>query len=134
MDASSKARRLAPIVLRFGLVILFLWFGLSQITDPAGWTSWLPSWTLNLPVAGTTLVLLNCVFEVALGVALAAGFWTRIVAALLALHLFFIAYELGYNDIGVRDFCLAIATSAIALFGPDVYSLDEMRSRSRTHA
>lgn len=124
MDASSKARELAPTVLRLGLVFLFLWFGLSQLTNPGGWTSWLPSWTGNLPIAATTLVLLNGAFETVFGIALAVGIWTRLVAALLALHLFFIAYELGYNDIGVRDFCLAIATTTVALYGSDRYSLD----------
>ena len=128
MNAASKARALAPVVLRAALVILFLWFGLSQVTDPAGWTSWLPNWTLTLPIPATTLVLLNGAFETILGLALAAGFWTRFVAGLLALHLLFIAYEIGYNDIGVRDFCLAVATSAIALFGPDTYSVDARRS------
>ncbi len=127
MDASAKVREFAPVVLRFGLVILFLWFGLSQVTNPGAWTSWLPTWTQSLPVSGTALVLFNGLFEAGLGAALAAGFWARLVATLLALHLLLIAYEVGYNDIGVRDFCLAIATSAIALFGPDKYSLDERR-------
>jgi uncharacterized membrane protein YphA (DoxX/SURF4 family) len=121
---SEKARAWAPVVLRLGLVILFLWFGLSQVTDPAGWTSWVPGWAHSLPVPATTLVLLNGGFETVLGVALLLGYWTRIVAGLLTLHLLFIAYEVGYNDIGVRDFCLAIATAAVALYGGDRYSLD----------
>ena len=132
MTASEKARELAPVVLRFGMVALFLWFGLSQITNPAGWTSWLPAWTSNIPIAGTTIVLLNGAFETVLGIALAVGFWTRIVAGLLALHLLVIAYEIGYNDIGVRDFCLAIATAAVACFGGDKYSFDTKRSSSIT--
>lgn len=127
MNVSSKARELAPVVLRFGIVVLFLWFGLSQVTNPAGWTAWLPAWTQQLPVAGTTLVLLNGIFETVLGIALAAGFLTRVAATLLALHLFFVAYEIGYNDIGVRDFCLAVATAAVACFGPDQYSFDTNR-------
>ena len=90
--------------------------------------SWLPGWTQSLPVGGMTIVLFNGIFETVLGVALAAGFWTRIVAALLALHLFFIAYELGYNDIGVRDFTLAMCTLSLALFGPDEYTLDRKRA------
>jgi uncharacterized membrane protein YphA (DoxX/SURF4 family) len=119
MNFSAKARELAPVVLRFGVTALFLWFGVSQLVDPAGWTSWLPTWTASLPVAGKTLVLLNGAFETVLSLALAAGWYTRIAAALLGLHLFFIAYEIGYNDIGVRDFCLAVATCAVALYGAD---------------
>ena len=117
-------RDYAPVVLRAGLVALFLWFGLSQITSPSQWISWLPEWTSSLPIGATTIVLLNGGFETILGLALAAGYWTRLVAALLSLHLFFIAWEIGYNDIGVRDFVLALATAVIALNGPDAYTLD----------
>jgi len=63
------------------------------------------------------------------GILLGIGFWTRWVALLLALHLFFIAYEIGYNDIGVRDFCLAIATSSVALYSSDIYTFDRMRAK-----
>lgn len=74
-------------------------------------------------------MLLNGGFETVLGLALAIGFWTRLVAFLLSLHLFFIAYEIGYNDIGVRDSALAISTLALSLFGPDKYTLDRMRQK-----
>jgi uncharacterized membrane protein YphA (DoxX/SURF4 family) len=124
----EKLRELSPVVLRAGMVALFLWFGFSQLTAPADWTSWLPTWTASLPLPATALVLLNGGLEVVLGLALALGFWTRVVAALLALHLLLIAYEIGYNDIGVRDFCLAIATAAVAAHGPDRYTLDSRRA------
>ena len=121
-------RDYAPVVLRAGLVLLFLWFGFSEVTDPGAWVSWVPQWTEALPIGVKTIVFLNGLFEVILGIALAVGFWTRLAATLLALHLFFITFEIGYNDIGVRDFAIAIATVAVALFGPDAYTLD---ARSR---
>ncbi len=123
-------KKWAPVILRVGLVALFLWFGLSQVTDPAGWTSWLPTWATTLPwVAPKTLILLNGGFETVLGIALAAGFYTRWVALLLSLHLFFIAYEIGYNDIGVRDFVLAVCTLALSAYGADEYSLQGLMGR-----
>jgi uncharacterized membrane protein YphA (DoxX/SURF4 family) len=125
----SRAEEFAPVVLRFGVTALFLWFGLSQITNPSGWVSWLPQWTSTLPIAPQTFVLLNGGFETVFGILLGIGFWTRWVALLLALHLFFIAYEIGYNDIGVRDFCLAIATSSVALYSSDIYTFDRMRAK-----
>jgi uncharacterized membrane protein YphA (DoxX/SURF4 family) len=126
----GKATALAPVVLRFGMTALFLWFGLSQVTNPVGWTSWLPQWTSTLPLAPQMIVLLNGGFETVFGILLGVGFFTRWVALLLALHLFLIAYEIGYNDIGVRDFCLAIATVAVALYGSDIYTFDHMRAKS----
>lgn len=111
-------------LLRFALVVLFLWFGLSQVTSPGDWIAWVPEWATVFGLSATVIVLLNGVFEVVLGVFLAAGFYTRVVALLLSLHLLFIAYEVGYNDIGVRDFALAVCTLSLALFGPDTFSLD----------
>lgn len=115
----------APVVLRFGLVFLFLWFGLSQVISPASWTAWVPEWTSSiLGLSATKVVFLNGWFETVGGILLAVGLWTRWVALALSLHLFFIAYEVGYNDIGVRDFALAVTGIALSLFGPDRYTLD----------
>ena len=126
-----SATVLAPTVLRFGLAVLFLWFGLSQVTNPEGWVAWVPEWpTAQTGISVEILVFLNGLFETILGTALALGFWTRLTAFLLSAHLFFIAYEIGYNDIGVRDFSLAIATLALALFGPDRYTLDVRFARN----
>ena len=124
----AKMHMFAPVVLRFGLVALFLWFGLSQVTAPAAWTSWLPTWTSSLPIAPQQLVLLNGGFEVVFGVLLAIGYWTRLVALVLAIHLFVIAFEIGYNDIGVRDFVLGVCTFSLALFIPDRFTADTRRA------
>jgi uncharacterized membrane protein YphA (DoxX/SURF4 family) len=59
-----------------------------------------------------------------LGVALAVGFFTRSAALLLSLHLFLVAYEIGYNDIGVRDFVLALSSLALSLGSSDWLTLD----------
>ena len=120
----EKLSAFAQPVLRFGIVALFLWFGFSQLMSPGAWVSWVPQWAADLMPA-QTIVLLNGGFETVFALALAAGFYTRIVALLLSLHLFFVAYEVGYNDIGVRDFALAVATLSLALFEPDQYTIDK---------
>ena len=117
------------VILRAGLVALFLWFGLSQLTAPGDWVAWVPQWTEILGLSANIVVLLNGAFEVVLGLALAVGFYTRVAALLLSLHLLFIAYEVGYNDIGVRDFSLAVATLSLALFEPDSFTLDKRMNR-----
>ena len=129
----SKTAEYAPVVLRFGLVFLFLWFGISQVTSPDSWTAWVPEWGNTIFGFGAVkVVLINGWFEIIGGVLLALGLWTRWVAFALSLHLFFIAYEVGYNDIGVRDFVLAVSALAVSLFGPDTCSLDKrMKSRQR---
>jgi len=115
--------------LRFGIVALFLWFGLSQITSPGDWVAWVPEWPTALTgLSPTAIVFLNGAFETMLGVALVVGFYTRLAAFLLALHLFVVAFEIGYNDIGVRDFVLAVATLSLAMFPPDRFTLDKRAS------
>ena len=111
------------IIMRLGLVALFLWFGISQVLHPDQWTAWIPAWTSQLPLTQIQIIYANGGFEILFGLLLFLGLWTRFVAALLALHLFFIAFEVGYNDIGVRDFALGMCTLAMAIFGPDKYSL-----------
>jgi len=109
--------------LRYGLVVLFLWFGFSQVTAPNDWVSWVPIWVPSFThLDARIVVLLNGGFEVIFGIILFLGVYVRWVAILLALHLFLIAYEIGYNDIGVRDFTLAIACISVALYDGDEWS------------
>ena len=125
-----NTERFALPVLRFGLVALFLWFGFSQVINSAEWVSWVPVWPTALTgLSAETLVFLNGGFEVVLGSLLAVGFYTRLAALLLSFHLLLIAYELGYNDIGVRDFALAVATLSLSMFQPDRFTLDKRWNR-----
>lgn len=113
-------------VLRIGLSILFLWFGMSQLLSPADWVSWIPSWATSLPlpivVTPEQLVLYNGGFETVLGALLALGFLVRTSALLLSLHLLVITFEIGYSPIGVRDLGLALSTLALAMFNPHLTS------------
>ena len=126
MSPTFNTPQYAPVVLRFGIAALFLRFGLSQISNPSAWVSWIPELALSISwLSPMATVILNGLFETILGALLAVGFYTRLVALLLSLHLFFIAREVGYNDIGVRDFALAVSTLAVSLFGPDRFTIDE---------
>lgn len=116
-------------LLRFSMVALFLWFGFSQVLDAESWVAWVPQWAESFGLPAETIVFLNGAFEVLFGLALAVGFYTRIAALLLSLHLLFIAFEIGYNDIGVRDVALALATLSLALFKPDQYTIDKKTER-----
>jgi uncharacterized membrane protein YphA (DoxX/SURF4 family) len=112
-------------ILRTGLALVFFWFAYQQITNTEMWTRMIPEMIVNLSgLSASTLVLINAWFEIIFGLALLLGFCTRIVALLLALHLLDIAYIIGFNATGVRDFGLAIATFSIFLHGPSYLSLD----------
>jgi uncharacterized membrane protein YphA (DoxX/SURF4 family) len=97
---------------------VFLWFGFSQISDAAMWTSFVPDWATSIANAGT-LVLLNGLVEIIAGAALAFGIFSRWVGLLLGIHLFIIAVSMGLTAIGVRDIGLALATLSLFFLAKD---------------
>ena len=125
----EKYKQCAPGILRLSMALVFLWFGLNQVFNPSFWVGYLPSWTYNLVVSANTLVMLNGFFETILSVFLLVGSYTRISALLLGLHLLGITFSIGYNDIAIRDFGLAIATFVVFLNGPDRWTMDYKRNR-----
>lgn len=121
-----KMKKFAPVVLRLGLVMVFIWFGCNQLLNPDAWVSLIPDWATSLSGMGAgTVVMLNGIFEICMAVLLAFGICIRIVATLLFLHLGMIIGELGLSAIGVRDVGLAFATLSVALHGSDEYSFDK---------
>ena len=124
MQTKSLSIYAAPI-LRIGMALVFLWFGTSQLMNPQMWTIWVPDWIVNLAPSAEFVVYSNGILEIILGIMLLLGFWTRIVAAILAVHLAGIVLSVGYTATGVRDFGLTIATAAVALHGNDAFTLQE---------
>lgn len=119
----EKLKRFSPLVLRLGIVVIFMWFSLSQLTSPESWTKMIPEYASAI-ASPLTIVYFNAIFELVFAILLLLGLKTRIVSAILTLHLFHIAKILGYGPTGVRDFVLGIATLAIFFNGPDEFSMD----------
>ncbi len=102
-------------LLRLGLAGVFLWFGFSQLIDSLRWVEMVPEWAvdiLNIPPA--MIVMGNGLFEVLLASILAMGFFVRTTSFLLALHLIFIAFDVGFTATGIRDIGLMIASFALS--------------------
>lgn len=119
----QKYDHLVPVVLRFGLAAVFIWFGAHQLLDPTDWTAYVPAFTANSLLSPTSIILLNGWLEVCGAVMLILGFWTRPVALVLGLHMLFIAIETG-GAIGVRDLGITVACLALSLATPDDWTLD----------
>ncbi|MFA6364842.1 MAG: DoxX family protein [Candidatus Paceibacterota bacterium] len=123
---------IAPAFLRIGITVVYLWFGLQQLISPLMWVSYIPKSIVALsPVSAQMLVYCNGAFEIVFGLALLFGFFTRVSALLLAVHMLDITLIVGYNAIGVRDYGIVIATFAVFFFGPDVLSLDSFFRKSK---
>jgi len=114
----------SPIVLRISLSLVFLWFGLTSVFNYEALVGYLPEFVYSLKISLQNIMLLNGIFEIILGTLLITGLFTRVVAFILFLHTLIIMFLLGYNDVAVRDFGIALATLAIAFNGPDNWSLD----------
>ncbi|OGI68677.1 hypothetical protein A3A05_03260 [Candidatus Nomurabacteria bacterium RIFCSPLOWO2_01_FULL_41_12] len=108
----------SQIVLRVGIGLVIIYFGLQQVSDPTGWITYLPLWIKDIPISEINFIYFNGWFELIFGTLLVLGFYTRIVSFFLSLHLLSIVYTVGYNEIGVRDFGIFVAILAIFLHGP----------------
>ena len=120
----ENLKKYAPVIVRIGISLVFLWFGANQLLYPANWIGWVPTFVSAIVSAGK-VVFLNGIFEVIFGLLLLFGIYTRLVSLLLALHLLSIALPVGINEIGVRDFGLFMATLSIFFNGADFLCLDK---------
>jgi len=118
-------------LLRISLSLVFLYFGYQQITNPAAWTGFVPSYALILGLTAEKLVLINSLLELSLGTLLLIGLYTRLSSLILSLHLLAIAHSIGFNPLGIRDLGLALATLAIFLNGPDKFCLDNKLNKNK---
>ena len=119
-----NSKELAPVVLRISLALVFLYFGISQLNDPGLWSIFVPDFFVVSGISANNLVILNGFIELVLGTFLLVGIYVRIASLILGIHLFGIAFSIGFSPIAIRDFGLAFATIALFLFGPDKYALD----------
>lgn len=137
----NQYRGYAPVLLRVGVSLVFLWFGVNQLINPESFLGYVPQWLLphqgmmmhehplqfmhNIPKPSVHIIIMgNGAFETLFGVFLLLGIFTRASSLLLSIHLFGIMASLGYNDIAVRDFGLALSAFSVFLNGADRWSLD----------
>ena len=107
------------------MAAVIIWFGVQQFIHTDSWTAYVPDSAVAMTgLKMTTLVYINATFELIFGLLLLVGVRTRIVAILLGLHLLDIMYIVGYGEIGVRDFGLAIATLVVGMQGTDILCFD----------
>jgi uncharacterized membrane protein YphA (DoxX/SURF4 family) len=99
-------------ILRAGLVIVYLYFGVSQLMDPVQWSGAVPTWSFLSFISPVTIVYMNAVFELVFAVLLAIGLWSKWVSIILGIHLGVITLAMGFTPVGVRDFGLTLATFA----------------------
>ncbi|MEX2014099.1 MAG: DoxX family membrane protein [Parcubacteria group bacterium] len=100
------------LLLRLGLVIVYVYFGISQLLNPSMWSGVVPGWTVISFLEPITVVYINATFELVFAALLAIGVWSKWVSIILGVHLGIITLAIGFNPVGVRDFGLTLATFA----------------------
>ena len=121
---------IAKVLVRLGLSLVILWFAVNQLYRPDYFMGYLPDFLFSNPNA-ILFVRANGVFELVFGLMLLLGVLTRLVAAVLALHLLGIMLSLGYNENAIRDFGLMIALMSVAVAGEDIWSIKHLRKLIR---
>ena len=116
----------APSILRIGISLVFIWFGVSQLINPGNFLGYVPGWSLNI-MSPLLTIMLNSIYEIIFGILMLLGLFTRLSALLLSIKLLIIILPTGYNDIAVRDFGLLISAVSVVLNGPDQLSIDSRR-------
>ena len=108
-----------PAIARWGVGVVFFIFGISQLLNPQSWMAYLPDFALTIGVSATNLIYMNGVFDLAIGILLLFGIFTRVVSLIGILHIIGIIISIGYNDVAVRDFGLLIVLVSVFLHGAD---------------
>ena len=122
----EKIKTYAPAIARYGVGIVFFIFGIWQLIHPSQWFGYIPGFILGVFSPGT-IIFFNGIFDTIVGLALIRGIKVRIFAGLGTLHLLFTSITLGFNDVAIRDFGLAVVLFSVFLHGPDKLCWDKQK-------
>ena len=123
-----SAQEYASFFVRLGVGFVFFLLRIQQLLHAALWATWLPEWFTNYFPDAESIVhfmFVNGLIDVVLGAVLLLGFYTRIAASLMVLHLMGVLLTLGYTEIAIRDLSILLSALAVALAGPDHWCLEK---------
>ncbi len=117
----AQALKYPQLVLRFGIAVVFLWFGIDKFVHPQYWLdAWTPVWVQSavgaIKLSPQNFMVLTGMFEVLTGLSLVTGFFMRFFAAAGALFLAVVMAVNGVPLILVHDIGLIGGLVAIALW------------------
>ena len=124
--AMFASPRTAQLVLRIGLAIVFLWFGIDKFIQPQYWLdAWVPQFVQDIVaragMTGRDFVHLTGIFEVLVGLSFATGYFLRYFAIAASVFLVSIFAVHGFNEVMVRDIGLLGGLIALVLWPERTY-------------
>lgn len=108
--------KIAELLIRFGVGIVMVVFGLHQIKSPASWQHYIPGLVrFMMPISSSTFMRLHGSGNVSLGLLLMSGLIQPVSACLaLAWWLWVLPFAAYYDwTVGLRDFAIAMALLAL---------------------
>ena len=122
----EKKRSLSLFLLRSGVGIVFILFGIDKLPHPERWIAYFPH-QLAVPFFYSPYEFLRVqgILEVLVGTMLLTGFLTRVAAVIATSLLLAIVYLLMPDPIAIRDLGLFFSSAAIIIAGPGHWSLDK---------
>ena len=122
----TNIQAIGLLVIRIGLAGVLLWFGFQQLSDASSWTGYVPEHVLSLSgLSASLIVSANGAIEMACGLFLLLGIFTRAVSLVMGVHMALIAISLGMNAVAVRDWGLAFAFLGLVLTGGGFFGFDK---------
>lgn len=118
-------KSLSTLILRLGIGIVFLFFGIDKFIHPEVWIGWVsPRLFYYFPFSQEVFIYLDGGLEAIIGVMLALGFYTRIFALIASFLIVGILATVGVTDVTVRDIAILAGALSLALTGSDTLSID----------
>jgi len=108
----------AILLIRLGVGLTMIAFGVSQFVNPKGWIGYLPGWMQKLmPMKPTSFMREHAVGNFILGLLFVIGIWPVVIAWCVALWwLSILPFALRYDRyIGLRDGAIILAVVAVIL-------------------
>jgi uncharacterized membrane protein YphA (DoxX/SURF4 family) len=113
MNLKLNKEEIGVYILRLGLAVVFLYFGISQILDQSRWIYLVPDRFFIFyihEVLKSKLVFINGISDLIIALSLISGIFIRIFSILGFIHLLSITiFSLGFEPSGIRDLGLAFA-------------------------
>ena len=118
-------KSLSTLILRLGIGIVFLFFGVDKFIHPEVWINWVsPRLLYYFPFPQEVFIYLDGGLESVIGVMLILGFYTRIFALIASLLIVGILATVGVTDVTVRDIAILAGALSLVLTGSDKLSVD----------
>ena len=122
-------RNSAVLILRIGIGLVFLLFGIDKLRRPLNWVIYLPA-DMGQAIQNSGLVSvvqflgIQGFIEAALGFHLIVGCLGRWTALGCSVLLMAIISVIGFGETGIRDVGLLSAALALTFLGPGDWSID----------